>query len=203
MPSRRHSKLYQLIEVFEPQTIVEIGTWNGKNAICMIHAAYKHNFNIEYIGYDLFDDATEETDKEEFNIKEHFSIHEVTDSIKSACAPRNIPHLTTTDLTIEITIDLTQGNTNETLKETVADFVFIDGGHSLETIANDYSKVKGSKIVVFDDYYHSAVDDYEHRYGSKTLVDELGGIVIKTHDSVNVDNKVVARNGLGIIFNAN
>lgn len=37
------------------------------------------------------------------------------------------------------------------------DFVFIDGGHSIETVASDWNSVKdfmGDKtVVVFDDYY--------------------------------------------------
>jgi hypothetical protein len=50
------------------------------------------------------------------------------------------------------TYDLNQGFTTDTLVEPrVFDFVYIDGGHSYETVKHDYSMVKDSKVIVFDD----------------------------------------------------
>ena len=64
-------------------------------------------------------------------------------------------------------INLYKGFTHDTLpkfidKKLKVDFIFIDGGHSIETIKNDWlnvSKMMHEKtIVVFDDFYH---DDKE------------------------------------------
>ena len=51
----------------------------------------------------------------------------------------------------------------------MADFVFLDGGHSIGTIALDYAAVKNSKVVVLDDYYTDGVDI--SKYGCNSLVD--------------------------------
>ena len=37
------------------------------------------------------------------------------------------------------------------------DFVYIDGGHSYETVMHDYAKVKDSKVIIFDDVQMPAV----------------------------------------------
>ena len=50
-------------------------------------------------------------------------------------------------------ITLVRGNTRETLKPISADFVYIDGGHSIETIQGDYDALKSSPVIVFDDFY--------------------------------------------------
>lgn len=64
-------------------------------------------------------------------------------------------------------IFLYKGNTKEILPKVVKelpkmDFVFIDGGHSLDTIKSDWNNVQklmhNSTIVIFDDYYHNRED---------------------------------------------
>ena len=115
----RYEKLIHFIDLFEPRTICEIGTWNGDNAIRMIRAAQKHHSAITYVGYDLFEDATSETDEKEFNVKPHASLHEVQSHIESMTGAN---------------VTLIKGDTNDTLTDGVFDFVFIDGGHSLATI---------------------------------------------------------------------
>jgi hypothetical protein len=52
-------------------SIVETGTWNGGRAIEMALAAFENVDAVHYRGFDLFEDATEETDKLELNIKQH------------------------------------------------------------------------------------------------------------------------------------
>ena len=52
------------------------------------------------------------------------------------------------------------------------DFVFIDGGHSVETIESDWNYIKHlmgkQTVVVFDDYYENRDD-----FGCKKLIDNL------------------------------
>ena len=126
----RYQTLLQLIDVFKPQTICEIGTWNGDNAIRMIKQAQQYNTHIDYFGFDLFEEATDATDKEEFNVKPHNRIDDIEAKIRENCP--------------NAYIELIKGNTRETLKEITVDFVFLDGGHSVETIAGDYEAVKHS-----------------------------------------------------------
>lgn len=135
----RYDQLLKAIDLFMPQIIVEIGTWSGYNAVRMIKQAQKHRSGVWYIGYDLFEDATDDTDAEELNLKQHYTVEQVTDYISKACP--------------DVEFNLIKGNTRQTLKNVEADFVYIDGGHSLETVEHDYNAVKNSKVVIFDDYY--------------------------------------------------
>ena len=77
----RYAELYKLVDKYKPQTICEIGTWKGMRARKMLrHASYFHK-NPHYIGYDLFDDATEELNKKEWNGKGNYTIKVVDDYI--------------------------------------------------------------------------------------------------------------------------
>jgi hypothetical protein len=169
----RYKKLLDLIKVYEPRTIAEIGAWNGENAKRMISQASEISENVEYIGYDLFEEATSETDAEEFNVKKHFSEAEVYANIKGTCPDAEVA--------------LIKGNTRETLRSICADFVWLDGGHSVETIESDYEACKHSKVIVFDDYY---VADEQGRMpdinkvGCNRVVEKLPHTVIETRDPV-------------------
>ena len=65
-----------------------------------------------------------------------------------------------------------KGNTLETLpkfpKKKKIDFIFIDGGHSIKTIKNDWNQTKKlmhkNTVVVFDDFYS----------GDKNLIKKFG-----------------------------
>jgi hypothetical protein len=62
---------------------------------------------------------------------------------------------------MNFTFMLVPGLTKDTLVEPVKyDFVFIDGGHSYETVKHDYEMVKESKIILFDDYQLSGVRQF-------------------------------------------
>jgi len=185
---KRYKHLLQLIDIFQPRTIVEIGTWNGHNAIRMLQRAAQYRENPYYIGYDLFEEATDETDAEEFNVKAHIPMETVQSEIKSACPASEVA--------------LVQGNTRETLSEEqglIADFVFIDGGHSVETIEHDYNAVKGSSVIVFDDYYlpdaDGAMPDIS-KVGCNLLVNGLPHAVIETNNRVEGGGLV----GMAVVF---
>ena len=46
---------------------------------------------------------------------------------------------------------LYEGLTTNTLLNHTYDFVYLDGGHSYDTVKHDYNKIKNSKVIVFDD----------------------------------------------------
>jgi predicted O-methyltransferase YrrM len=156
----RYDQLLELIDEHKPKSIVEIGVWNGANAIRMIKRALRYNTKITYTGYDLFEEATPRTDTEEFNVKGHNRERAVAAYIKAETG---------------IVPVLVKGNTRNTLVPTFADFVFLDGGHSIATIASDYERVRNSKVVVLDDYYTSdgvGCPDTA-KYGCNKLVSSL------------------------------
>lgn len=165
----RYDQLLKLIDLLKPQRIVEIGTWSGDNAIRMIQRAQRHHKTIEYYGYDLFEDATELTDKFEFNVKPHNTEQSVFDKITKNCP--------------DALIQLFKGNTRQTLKNNPpqGDFCYIDGGHSIETIASDYRYCSHIPVTVFDDYYlhdeRGECPDIEI-VGCNKLISSLTGCVV-------------------------
>lgn len=163
----RYAQLLELIDIHKPKSLIEIGVWNGANAIRMIKQALKHHDSVEYTGYDLFEDATPETDAKEFNVKAHNQVKAVAAYIRAETGV--IP-------------TLIKGDTNETLAHGIkADFVFLDGGHSVGTIGSDYSKLMYSNVVVLDDYYTS--DDQGNapdirKYGCNKLLTQIANYKI-------------------------
>lgn len=136
----RYQQLLEIVRDTKPKHIVEIGTWNGRRAIEMMAVS-----NAYYTGFDLFEEATDETDKAEFNVKAHYEMIEVGKMIETAGFSKFALH---------------RGNTNETLWKAEVepfDFCFIDGGHSVETIQNDYEwasqNIQEGGTIVLDDYY--------------------------------------------------
>ena len=183
---QRYEKILNLIDIFQPKTLCEIGVWNGDNAIRMINAASKYN-EVSYIGYDLFEDGSAEIDKSEFNVKPNFSRDDVMSHILQKCPTDKI--------------SLVKGNTRETLRELCVDFAFIDGGHSLETIGHDYECLKSSSVIVFDDYYlpdHQGFMPDINEFGCNRIVDKLPHAIIDTQDPI-VGGGFVA---LAVVFGA-
>ena len=177
MISHRHQQLYKVIKHNKPISIVEVGTYNGINALHLITWASKYapeGTVIKYYGFDLFEDGTPELDEAEFNAKERVAMCQVEYTLNTY-RERN---------QVNFDFELYKGNTKETLavdgpwKD--ADFAFIDGGHSVETIASDYENLKGCKVIAFDDFYIKNDDgcpDIE-KVGCNSLLKSLGSHVI-------------------------
>jgi len=155
----RYNELLKLVRLEKPKNILEVGTWNGNRAIELCQ------FGASYTGFDLFEEATSELDVLEKNVKNHNSLKAVRQKLKRA----------------GIKASLVKGNTNESLPEFVAsssekfDFAFIDGGHSVDTIRNDWENVKQlmytGALVVFDDYYENCYD--LDTWGANSVIENL------------------------------
>lgn len=160
--AKRYDNLFKIIQEKEYRKIMEIGTWNGDHAVEMIKSA-SSNFQpkeIEYYGFDLFEDATNTMLEKEFSKGASPSLSLVNSKLNRTGAK----------------IFLYKGNTKEVLPTVVKglpemDFVFIDGGHSIMTIRNDWrnvQKVMGKRtIVIFDDYWNI------ENAGCKRIIDGL------------------------------
>jgi predicted O-methyltransferase YrrM len=167
----RYQQLSGLIDDAKPQTIVEVGTHVGARAAMMCLQALQHG-PVHYIGYDLFDDATAETDAAEMNGKSRAPIDTARNRLTKIANGNP-----------GFSYQLIKGNTRDTLHghEVKADFVFIDGGHSVETIRGDYEAVKGSRVVVFDDYYTGIDTD---KFGCNSIVAGIPHRVLPAKDRV-------------------
>ena len=163
----------------KPKTILEVGTHCGNSAIHMVEVAKKFNDDVFYYGFDIFDWGGKDFMEAEFNGKRSAKLGKTKLRLDKA----------------EINNKLIVGNTNNTLKkfspERYIDFVFIDGGHSVETIASDWSYIKHlmdrQTVVIFDDYYENRDD-----FGCKSLIDELekeDGYVVKKLDPLEIVKK--------------
>ncbi|MCK4245258.1 MAG: class I SAM-dependent methyltransferase [Candidatus Omnitrophica bacterium] len=126
---------------------MEIGTWNGEHALQMIRQAKKfHGRSVEYYGFDLFELLDDKVCSKELS-KKPTKLKDVARKLqKTNCK-----------------IKLFRGGTKETLPKSVGklpkmDFIFIDGGHSIGTIENDWEYTQQfmakHTIVIFDDYWN-------------------------------------------------
>jgi len=149
---KRYWQIFWIITRVKPKNIMEIGTWTGDRALTMIRLAQRYHGTkqVDYYGFDLFGQMTTEifigekskwppTQQEAFN--------------KLSATGANI--------------HLFQGDTMKVLPEMTPkllkmDLIFIDGGHSLETIANDWHWVSqlmhDKTVVIFDDYWPDRTD---------------------------------------------
>ena len=159
----RYDYLLHSFNLYQPRTMIEVGVWRGDRAIQFLSLARNLTW---YAGFDLF----EEMDSETFASEK-----------MGACHPQSFEHVKQrldTASNGNCRIDLVQGSTHSTLPAFALkhagtfDFIYLDGGHSLETIANDWNCSKqlmsDKGRVVFDDYYLN-----DTTRGAKPLIDDL------------------------------
>ena len=163
----RYSQLLEAIRIKKPTSILEVGTWNGGRAQEMLNLCP----HATYYGFDLFEDASRDTDHEEMNVKAHYFRDQVLDRLTGFDA------------------HLFKGNTRETLANfhEKVDFVWLDGGHSIETIQSDWENVKRclneDAWVFFDDYY-SGVEIDTTKFGCNLIVKDLKHQILPAKDWV-------------------
>jgi len=157
LPSR-YKQLADLVRYYKPKTILETGTWNGGRAIEMALAAFQKTDEVHYIGYDLFEDATTETDHEEFNVKPHNTLEAVHKRLVEFSE-----HVKEKE-NKEFTFQLTKGNVRETLlKKDIkdVDFALIGSGNSIETVQTEYEILKDVPVVIGDHYFTKESEEDE------------------------------------------
>lgn len=136
----RLEQVLNWVEANKPETILEVGTWNGQMALAMLKRGAK-----KYIGFDVWEEGSEELDEFENNAKKRATEESVANVLEGK------------------DFELIKGNSRETVKDYVkgrepfVDMAFIDGGHSKATIKSDLINVltimKDTGVVFLDDYY--------------------------------------------------
>ena len=179
---KRYKQLADIVRHYSKEletfTIVETGTWNGGRAIEMALAAFESVNTVHYRGFDLFEEATDETDKLELNVKQHNSTEAVGTRLAEFAVKME-------EKGKKFTYRLYSGDTKETMaavKFHDVDLAYIDGGHSYDTVKSDYTFLKDVPVVVFDDYYSK--EDKEK------IDDEYTGI-IKTFAEIDTKRKYI------------
>jgi hypothetical protein len=166
---RRYRNLFRLVRERRCRTLLEVGTYDGEHARQLIETAALRwpRSEIQYYGFDLFEDLTETDLQREFS--------------KRPPPQRAVQaRLTATGAQVH----LFKGYSRETLPQVLRrtdrprhfDFAVIDGGHSQETVASDWRVVQAlvgpESVVVFDDYYDNT-EDAVRELGCRGLIDGL------------------------------
>jgi len=143
--------IYELIEKYKPKSFGEIGSHEGLTARLLCHKILEYHPRLTYVGYDAY----EEVPKIEHNGKS--TPNQIKLVKRLNWLQRKFKHFK---------YELIVGYTNQTLiTPRKFGIVYVDGGHSYETVKHDYSMIKDSKIIIFDDY---------NLGGVKKAVDEIG-----------------------------
>jgi len=141
MDRKSFDKVCEIIKNYQPQNYAEIGVHNGLTAAGICREILKYKPDLHFVGYDAFDEvpAVEHNGKSPSTNKHYEKCLWRFSGLK-----KDNP---------QFTWELVKGLTTDTLTTPVKyDFVYIDGGHSYETVKHDYNMVKESKIILFDDY---------------------------------------------------
>ena len=185
--TKRYSNILLLILFYRPKSIIEIGVYRGVRSKQMIQAARIFNKNIEYFGFDLFEMIDSNIQKKELskipnsekdtlkNLSKYAKVKlfkgyttKTLDKLKNKKVDlilfsTSFATLITKSFIILISASvetngiIISGMIVDKLKNKKVDLIFIDGGHKLSTIKNDWTKSKKfqkkNTIIIFDDYY--------------------------------------------------
>lgn len=151
-----HPIIYEHIRREKPRRIMEVGVCNAVNANIMIETANEsHPSQVEYYGFDLFDESLHYKEPLGFPLSKVRKRLEKTDA----------------------KIFLVRGDTRKTLPEIVGhlpkmDLILIDGGHSYEVCKSDWENCKRLMHPKTACFFHDY--DYSPFPGVKRVVDEIG-----------------------------
>lgn len=153
----RYYQLYDIVKDIQPKTILEIGVFDGENAVRMLNFVHS---DVEYYGFDLFENLDAEKFKEEIAIQP-LSMAEIKKKLEERTHAK---------------VSLYKENTNDLDPAFFSlfpkmDLIFIDGGHSTQTQRHDWLLMKNlmhkKTVVVVDDYWNIP------NSGSNILVQEI------------------------------
>ncbi len=173
--------LLNQIELYKPKNFLEVGVFQGVTSrnICeklnVIHGGH-----FSFYGIDIFEDSSSSVDNKEMTVKHNKISNPFKHLLFNIILKKDLFSINSIYKFLNKFKDkvfLYKGFSNtELLKIDLSsiDMIFLDGGHSYETVSNDLSiilkKIKKGKIIICDDYDQIT-------YGVKKAVDELNGKV--------------------------
>ena len=173
--------LLNQIELYKPKKFLEVGVFQGVTSrnICeklnIIHGGH-----FSFYGIDIFEDSSSSVDNKEMTVKHNKISNPFKHLLFNIILKKDLFSIDSIYKFLNKFRDkvfLYKGFSNtELLKIDLSsiDMIFLDGGHSYETVSNDLSiilkKIKKGKIIICDDYDQIT-------YGVKKAVDELNGKV--------------------------
>ena len=167
----------------KPNSFLEVGVFQGVTArnVCeLLHVVNRGNF--KYIGIDLFSLDKKDTHEDWINgtneiipgIKQNNFIKKLYFNYILKADPYSLKAVSHLLKKFEKNVDLIKGDSNLALKKidmSKVDYVFLDGGHSYETVKND---LEFSKSVIINNGT-ILCDDYNLHYapGVTKAIDEF------------------------------
>ena len=148
----------------KPKVFLEIGVFQGVTArnVCeLLYGIHKENFS--YIGIDLFSINSSKADPYTFEIVPGTKQNNFLKMIYFKYILKNNPYsfeaVSHLLKKFKNQIDLKKGDSNKILKTinmSKVDYIFLDGGHSYETVKNDLDSskevIKNNGTILCDDY---------------------------------------------------
>ena len=158
-----------------PKKILEIGVFQGVTARNICELLYKiHNNNFKYIGIDKFD-LDDKTNNEiipsnnfKNPLKQFYYQYIIKENPYSLKSVKNLLKK------FDKNIDIFKGDSKDVLPKidlSEINYVFLDGGHSYNTVINDLINckvvVENNGVILCDDY------DLSYAPGVKKAIDEF------------------------------
>ena len=169
--------LLDQIEIYKPKNFIEVGVFQGVTSRNICEKLYEINKEkFLFHGIDIFEDTNINIDNKEMTIKHNKISNPFKHLIFNIILKKNlfsIDSIYSFLKKFKNNVQLYKGFSETQLPKidmSKIDMVFLDGGHSYETVRSDLSLIlkgiKKNKIIICDDY--DQVD-----YGVKKAVDEL------------------------------
>ena len=162
----RKSHMIRDVKRIQPKKILEIGVHTGDFALRLLDSiSTANNEGVHYVGVDLFSEM-QDLD----NYSKEVSLWAESENFVYEKIKQKFP---------SVHVQLYTGYSSKilfSLKEKF-DIIFIDGGHSFETVKNDWevssqSLLKKGGVIYFDDYCNSK-QSLKSGFGIKKVVDNI------------------------------
>ena len=195
----RYRHIYWIIINLRPKSILEVGVYKGKRSNEMINLTKDFTKSLSYYGFDLF---------------EKIQMSKINLELSKQPLSRTQLQKKLLNKFKDVKINLIQGDTKKTLKnfskkKKKIDFVFIDGGHSIQTIQSDWNNVKNfiseKSVVIFDDYY----DDKNiiKKFGCNKIIEKLDNKykyeILPSNDYIKFQNKMIKNSLVKVTYKKN
>ena len=158
-----------------PKNFLEIGIFQGVTARNVCELLYKiHKDNFRYIGIDIFEDDEKSKDEVIPNVNFKNPIKQFYYRYIKRENPYSLTSVRKLLKKFEQNIEIIKGDSNKILPNidlSNVDYVFLDGGHSYETVKSDLNNCK----IVLENKGTILCDDYNLSYapGVKKAIDEF------------------------------
>tara|TARA_B100000767_G_scaffold165444_1_gene154980 strand:- start:248 stop:877 length:630 start_codon:yes stop_codon:yes gene_type:complete len=169
------------IDNYKPKNFLEVGVFQGVTSrnVCE-KLNINNNGNFSFHGIDIFEDSNINVDNKEMTHKHSKLSNPFKHLLFNIILKKNLFSIKSIYKFLnkfKDNVHLYKGYSNTELPKidlSKIDMVFLDGGHSYETVSSDLSlilkEIKKGKVIICDDYD-------QKNYGVKKAVDELENLV--------------------------